>query len=447
VLTMTHLDKIPESEHKRLILNLSKFVKKNHSNISVVGCTDVNYDAHRIVESLKKMKVLLHSILKEKLEGKFIPKSYVSADQCLQKEFLDRQARQDSQIVSFAEIRKLLVRSVPQFHDNHEFFIRVLKFLHHSGKILFNESGKFIVLEPYTWFTNILSLFLREQDEESLIPHQHGLIMLRDILRHYQLFGCKRADVKRIMQLLCEYRICFIVEGKNPGYLFPSLLPAIDAKVFQRYWSVSCKHGEGFVGRRVTCKNAMDSISRGFFCALQVRLRNEVLLERKDAVCVCGRNIVIIQLVQSTIQVVLKRKNDTFSSNTIEILARGAAPFPLLQYTMRTIKHHLHRFSPNLAMLWSAICPPCCMLSSCKQRCLFPMKFKKKRVGKLEMKKQASGLDLSSCCASCASTELHLVHCNMYMHRGISSRALSAAQVVGGMLVSEDANRKGKLYM
>jgi len=98
-------------------------------------------------------------IVTEQLEGEFVPKSYVAANECLQQEFLHRQTRQASHIVSFSDIRKLLVRSVPEFHDNQQFLVRELRFLHSNGAILYHESAnnKFVVLEPYTCFTNILS--------------------------------------------------------------------------------------------------------------------------------------------------------------------------------------------------------------------------------------------------------------------------------------------------
>jgi len=208
MLVMTHLDLQPESKHEGLISNLWKFLKKNHPNVSVIGCTSVNYRADRIIDSVKSIKSLLYNILKESLKGKFIPKSYIAAKECLQKEFLQKKA---SRIVSFADAGKVLVRSVSGFHDNQPFLVRVLKFLHSNGTVLYHQSNNFIVLEPYTWLTNILSLFLPEPGQRSIIGHQHGLMKFSDISRHYKLFQCTRAHMLRIMQLLCEYNICIRV--------------------------------------------------------------------------------------------------------------------------------------------------------------------------------------------------------------------------------------------
>jgi len=162
----------------------------------------------------------------------------------------------------------------------------------------------------------------------------------------------------------------------------------------------------------------------------------------KDAVCMLRGNIVVICVPQSTIQVVLKRKNDSFNANTMEILARGASPLPLLHSTIRTIKHHLHCFAPNLAMQWSVVCP-CCLLSSCKQCCMFLMKFERVNRATNEVKQRSAGADLSSRCETCASTALRLVHCNMYRHRGKFNHTLSASQLLRGMLVAQNTNKPG----
>jgi len=89
-------------------------------------------------------------------------------------------------------------------------------------------------------------------------------------------------------------------QANDEGYVFPSLLPALDAKLFEQYWSVSLAHGETVVGREAKCKNPVDSISRGLFWALQVRLSNEALHDHKDARCLCGRDVVLIRVAKST---------------------------------------------------------------------------------------------------------------------------------------------------
>jgi len=229
-------------------------------------------------------------------------------------------------------------------------------------------------------------------------------------------------------------------------YVFPSLLPTIAVKVFQQYWSLSPEPGETLIGRQVACKNALDSISRSLFCSLQARLSDEALIEDKNAICEYGRNLVFIRVAKGTIKVTLERKNDTFNANTIEILARGATPFELLCSTIRTIKHHLHRFAPNLAMLWSAVCPYC-VLSSRNQCCKFPMKLCVKKIHtNSEVKKKISGLDLSRYCNKCARTELCLEHCDIYIHRGTPKRALSAHRLLHGVLISMDKPKKGKRW-
>jgi len=440
LLAMTHLDKKPACEHERLILNLSNYLKKNHSNISIIHCARVNYRAEHIDQCLRNIKALLLNIFQIRLKGKFIPQSYALADKCLREESLKRNARKHSQIVSVDEVRALLVHSVPNFHDNDQFVLRVLKYLHYSGTILYSQHNKFVVLDPYRWLTNVLSLLLPEPEKQSRIPHKNGVMMLRDVSKYYKLFHCTRADVKRIMDLMCDYHLCICdrTQASNPAYVFPSLLPTIRKKILDSYWSVSHQNGEIFVGRVVTCKNAMDSISRGLFCSLQVRLNNEALFEHKDSTCVYFRNIILIRAGTGTIQVVFKRRNHSFQANALEILARGTSAVDLLRVTMRTILHHLHRFAPNLEMLWSAVCP-CCMISSSTQHCLFPMTISRQMLDSVsEVKHKGSGDDISSRCRTCARTELCLNSSDKYVHRGIPNRALSAAQLLTGMMVSRD---------
>lgn len=442
ILAVTHLDRVAEVEHEGLIENLLKFLKNGHSNISVIGCARVNYRADRIIDCVKDMKLLLFNTLQRSLRGRFIPKSYIIAQEQLQR----RESRHDFQIVSFAAVRKLLVQKVPEFHDNHEFLVRVLKFLHSSGTIVYHQSNNFIALEPYTWFASILSLLMPESEKQMLIRHENGLMKFSDILQHYALFRCKKSDVKRIMDLLCDYNICVRAPMVSVGYVFPSLLPTISVKLFQRYWCASPQHGERFVGREVTCKNALDSISRGLFCSLQVRLNNEALCEHKGAESILGKNIVIIRVEKNMIKVALKRKSGTLKASSMEITARGPSPPRLLFSTTRTIMHHLHRFAPNLEMLWSAVCP-CCMLSSRQQYCLFPMKVVEKKLSaaKIESKQQTYGVDISSHCQRCARTELCLEHRNRYMHHGMPNIVLSANEILNGMLFSDDTNKKGGL--
>lgn len=317
LLIATHLDKRHECEHEALIMNLYHFLKRNHLNVSMVGCARVNYRADRIVDSLKNIKVLLYNTLQRQLKGMFIPKSYVLANQCLQKEFVERQKRQNSQIFSFEAVHKLLIQKVPKFYDNVQFLVRVLKYLHNCGTLLYSQSNNFIVLEPYTWLTNILCVFLPESGKASLLEHQHGLRRFDNISKHYELFHCKRADVTRIMQLLCEYDICIrvpMVPSNNPGFVFPSLLPRIDVKVLKRYWCASPVLGETFVGREVRCKNPIDSISQGLFCSLQVRLNREALMEHKGAICVLRKDIILIRTSEGTIKVVLNRDNNSLNA-------------------------------------------------------------------------------------------------------------------------------------
>jgi len=473
LLAMTHLDRVPACEHDGLILNLSNFVRKNHSNLSVKECLRVNYGAGRIVDCLKDIKDSLYDILKTKLKGKFVPKSYVRANACLQEESVKRNARQDSQIMFLAEVHKLLVDDSKEFHDkllvddskefydkrfddvskkfhnNRQFVVRVLKYLHSTGTILFSQSNKFIVLQPYTWLTNVLSVFLPEPGKPSLIAHHCGLIMLRDISAQYKLLHCNKADVKRVMELLLEYHIC-IRDGTHPstdpGYVFPALLPTIKRKVRQSYWPVSPQFSETFVGRVVTCKNEWDSISRGLFCSLQARLNNEALYEYKDGTFTCTqfRNVIIIRPKKKkiTIQVTLKRKNDTFNADTIEILARGSSPLPLLHDTIRTVRHHLHHFAPNLEMLWSAVCP-ICMISSHQPQCKFPMhvETKYRALNDNDVNNKGSGVDISWRCHKCTTSEICLNRSGKYMHRATSICALTASQIRNGIV----SDTKGKI--
>jgi len=441
LLAMTHLDKKPASEHDRLILNLSDYVRKNHSNVSVTKCASVNYGADFIVNCLKNIKDLLYNILKTKLKGNFIPRSYVLANTCLQKESMKRNERQGSQVISFAEVQNLLVRRVPEFHDNHQFAVRVLRYLHYTGTILFSQSNKFIVLDPYTWLTNILSLLLPEHGTQPLIPHHRGRMKFMDISKYYKLFRCKRADMHRIMQLLCEYRLCIrdsTPEISDTSYVFPALIPTINMKEFQSYWSVSRRPNEFFVGRVVTCKYPMDSISGGLFCALQVRINNKVLFEHKDTTCVYFRNIILIIQKTGTIQVTLKRRNDTFQANSMEILARGSSPLRLLRDVMGTIRHHLHSFSPKLSVLWSAVCPHC-MISAHKQPCKFLMHLE--RIPRA----MNAGVDIPSYCQTCMTHKLSLNSASKYVHRGTPDRALSARQLLHGLMVSDDPRKWGMM--
>jgi len=174
-------------------------------------------------------------------------------------------------------------------------------------------------------------------------------------------------------------------------------------------------------------------------------LSEEALYEDKNAVCEYGRNLILIRVAKDTIKVTLERKNDTFNANTIEILGRGTAPFALLHRTLRSIKHHLHRFAPNLAMLWSAVCPYC-MLSSSNQCCIFPMELVKKIHAKIEINKKISGLDLSRYCEKCARSELCLKQSDIYIHRGTPKRTLSARELRHGVLVSKFKGTKLSIF-